>query len=380
MSTRMRRQAPGFTLVELLVAVTVGMALVLAATTMLIRHESGRRSLTSINDVSVGGAYISFVLDRTIRSAGSGFRRGWKAGYGCQLLVSRNNTTVLPRSNAFPPPFAGLPQAQRLAPVIVYAGQGSGGSDVLSVATGSSGLGESPLRVLPNSAASNQLRVPATVGMRAGDLVLVMQDGVNCMLEQLQSGFAGGADQLVSFGGTYASGSINSVSLASMGTTSTAWVTPIGNVAGNQPAFQFLGIGDNNTLQSYDVMRLDGTDAPVPLADGVVDLRALYGIEGATPGVIGSWVDPSVAPYDSASLNAGTAAAQANLAKILAVRVGLVLCNSQPEKTAVSPATLTLFADLGSPLSRSHTLSSSDQLMRWRTVEFTVPLRNAMIQ
>jgi type IV pilus assembly protein PilW len=57
-----------------------------------------------------------------------------------------------------------------------------------------------------------------------------------------------------------------------------------------------------------------------------------------------------------------------------------VLCNSQPEKTAVSPATLTLFADLGSPLSRSHTLSSSDQLMRWRTVEFTVPLRNAMIQ
>jgi type IV pilus assembly protein PilW len=248
------------------------------------------------------------------------------------------------------------------------------------VATGSSGLGEAPLRVLPNSAASNQLRVPATVGMRAGDLVLVMQDGVSCMLEQLQAGFAGGADQLVSFGGTYASGSINSVSLASMGTTSTAWVTPIGNVAGNQPAFQFLGVGDNNTLQSYDVLLLDGNDRSVPLADGVVDLRALYGIEGATPGVIGSWVDPSVAPYDSASLNAGTAAAQANLAKILAVRVGLVLCNSQPEKTAVSPATLTLFADLASPLSRSRTLSSSDQLMRWRTVEFTVPLRNAMIQ
>jgi type IV pilus assembly protein PilW len=380
MNPRMRKPARGFTLVELLVAVTVGMALVLAVTTMLIRHESGRRSMTSMNDVSVGGSYISFVLDRTVRSAGSGFVQAWKTGYGCQLLVSRNGSTILPRASDFPPPFAGLPHTQRLAPVLVYAGQGHGGSDVLAVATGSSGRGESPLRVLPNSATSSQLRVPATVGLTGGDLVLVMQDGLNCMVEQLQSGFAGTDGQLVSFGGTYASGSINSVPLSGMGSTSIAWVAPIGNVSGNQPSFQFLGVDANDTLQSYDLLRLDGTDAPVPLADGVVDLRALYGLDTDGNGTIDTWADPSVSPYDYASLTSGTAAAQANLARILAVRLGLVLRNSQPEKAAVSPASLTLFADLASSLQRTHSLSTSDQHLRWRTVEFTVPLRNPMLK
>jgi type IV pilus assembly protein PilW len=380
MNSRMRRQARGFTLVELLVAVTVGMALVLAVTTMLIRNESGRRSMTSMNDVSVGGAYVSFVLDRTVRSAGSGFIQAWKAGYGCQLLVSRSSTQILPRASNFPAPFASLPHTQRLAPLIVYAGQGAGSSDVLAVATGSSGLGESPLRVLPSSATSSQLRVPATVGLRAGDLVLVMQDGSNCMVEQLATGFAGGADQLLSFGGTYAAGTINSVALSGLGTTSTAWVAPIGNVAGNQPTFQFIGVGANNTLQSYDLLRLDGTDASVPLSDGVVDMRALYGLDTNGDGTVDTWVGPGTSPYDYASLTDGTATAQANLVKILAVRIGLVLCNSQPEKTAVSPDSLTLFADLTSDLRRTRTLSTSDQLMRWRTVEFTVPLRNPMLK
>jgi type IV pilus assembly protein PilW len=251
---------------------------------------------------------------------------------------------------------------------------------VLAVATGSSGLGESPLRVLPNSATSNQLRIPATVGLRDGDLVMVMQDGTTCMVQQLASGYSGGADQLMSFGGTYASGTINSVDLSGLGTTSTAWVAPIGNVAGNQPAIQFIGVGANNTLQSYDLLRLDGTDAPVPLSDGVVDMRALYGLDTNGDGTVDSWVSPGTAPYDYASLTAGTATAQANLVKILAVRIGLVLTNSQPEKTAVSPASLTLFADLASDLRRTHTLSTSDRLMRWRTVEFTVPLRNPMLK
>jgi type IV pilus assembly protein PilW len=380
MNSRMRKPTQGFTLVELLVAVTVGMALVLAVTTMLIRHESGRRSMTAMNDVSVGGAYISFVVDRAVRSAGSGFMQAWKVGYGCQLLVSRSGSAILPRASDFPSPFASLPHTQRLAPVLVYAGQGHGGSDILAVATGSSGLGEAPLRVLPNSATSSQLRVPATVGLRAGDLVMVMQDGLNCMVEQLQSGYTGGADQLISFGGTYASGTINSVALSAMGTTSTAWVAPIGNVSGNQPSFQLLGLDANDTLQSYDVLRLDGTDAPVPLADGVVDLRALYGLDTDGNGTIDTWADPSVSPYDYTSLTSGTAAAQANLVKILAVRIGLVLRNAQPEKAAVSPASLTLFADLSTGLQRTHALSTSDQLMRWRTVEFTVPLRNPMLK
>jgi type IV pilus assembly protein PilW len=218
---RRRSAAGGFTLVELLVAVTIGMALTLGITVMLIRHESGRRALTAVNDVSLGGAYISYVLDRTVRSAGSGYTQNWHQSYGCQLTAARGGTQILPRGSAFPAPFASLPQAQRLAPVMVYAGAGSGGSDILSVATGASGLGESGLQVLPNSATGTGLRVPATVGVRALDLVLVIQDGTACLMQQVAAGFSGGADQQLTFGGTYAGSVVNGVRLDAMGTTTT---------------------------------------------------------------------------------------------------------------------------------------------------------------
>jgi type IV pilus assembly protein PilW len=355
------------------------MALTLAITQMMVRHEQGRRTLTAVNDSSVGAAYLSFLLDRNVRSAGSGYGQSWRQALGCALRVARNGTTLLPRPTAFPAPFASLPQALRLAPVTVFAGAGSGGSDVLSLSTGASGLGESPLRMLPNSATSTSVRVPATVGLRAKDLVLLLQDGTPCMLQQLADGFAGGADQLLSLGGTYAAPEISSTRVDAMATTAMAWAAPLGNLAGNQPVFQFIGVGSNDTLQTYDVLRLDGSDAPVPIADGVADLRVLYGVDSDGDGKIDVWRDPAVAPYDAATLQGSTAAAQANLRSILALRIGLVLHNAVPERAAVSPTTLTLFSDLGSALQRTRTLSDSDRLLHWQTLEFTVPLRNVML-
>ncbi len=374
---RLRQQ--GFTLIELLVAVTIGMALTLAITLMLTRHEAGRRALTTVNDSTMSGVYASYVLDRTVRSAGSGFAQAWRAGIGCRLLVSRGGAQVLPRGAAFPAPFGGVPQTQFLAPVIVYAGVGTNGSDVLAVATGNSALAETPLRVLPASALAGGVRVPATVGLREKDLVLVMEDGTQCMLQQVADGFAGGADQALNFGGTYAAATIAGIDLVNLGDTVTAWVAPLGNLAGNQPAFQLFGVGANATLMSHDLLRLDGTDNVVPIAEGVADMRALYGVDSNDDGRIDAWRDPAVAPFDAATLQGGTAAARLSLGRILAVRVGLVLRGSVPERDDVSPASLTLFSDLDAALQRTRNLAAADQKYRWRTFEFTVPLRNVML-
>jgi type IV pilus assembly protein PilW len=369
----------GFTLIELLVAVTIGMALTLAITLMLVRHEAGRRALTTVNDSTMSGVYASYVLDRTVRSAGSGFAQAWRSGIGCRLLVSRGGTQVLPRANAFPAPFAAVPQTQHLAPVVVYAGAGAGGSDVLAVATGNSGLAEAPLRVLPGSALVGGVRVPATVGLRARDLVLVMEDGTQCMLQQVADGFAGGADQALTFGGTYAAASIAGIDLLNLGDSITAWVAPVGNLAGNQPAFQLFGVGENATLVSHDMLQLDGTDSIVPIAEGVADMRALYGVDTNDDGRIDEWRDPAVAPFDAATLQGGTAAARLSLGRILAVRVGLVLRGSVPERDDVSPDSLTLFGDLPAALQRTRSLDATEKKYRWRTFEFTVPLRNVML-
>ncbi len=369
----------GFTLIELLVAVTIGMALTLAITLMLTRHEAARRSLTNVNDSTMSGVYASYVLDRSVRSAGSGFAQAWRTGVGCRLLVSRGGTQVLPRSADFPAPFASAPRTQYLAPVVVHAGVGVGGSDVIAVATGNSALAEAPLRVLPLSAATDHVRVPATVGLREKDLVLVMDGNAQCMLQQVVDGFSGGSSQTLTFGGTYAASTIASVDLSTMGSDLTAWVAPMGNLNGNQPAFQLFGVDDNATLVSLDMLRLDGSDAVLPIAEGVADMRALYGVDSNDDGKIDEWRSPAVSPYDATTLQGGTALARLSMGRILAIRVGLVIRGSAPEREDVSPSTITLFDDLGSTLQSTRTLTSAEQKYRWRTIEFTVPLRNVML-
>lgn len=373
------RRSAGFTLVELLVAVAISLVLTLAITLMLVRYEGTRRTLTATNDSSIGGAYVAYLLDRSVRSAGSGFTQSWRDSFGCQLLVARSGTTKLPRSTAFPAPFATVPQTVRLAPVVVHAGVGTGGSDVLAVQTGASALAESALRVRTASATASQLRVPTTVGLRDGDLAFVFQNNTECLLQQVSSGFVGGVSDLLTFGGTYATAQQGTTRLQDMGATTPAFVAPIGNTTGNLPLFQLIGIGSNATLVTHDILQLDGTDSVAAVADGVDDLRALYGVDTNDDGRIDSWQSPATAPWNAASLLDGSATARTNLSRIIAVRIGFLVRTSSPERNAVSPSSLTLFSDLGSTLQVSRTLTSAEQLLRWRTVEVTVPLRNVLL-
>lgn len=376
-----RAQAAGFTLVELLVAVTIGMALVLAITLMLTRYEGGRRSLTGQNAASMGGAYVSYTLDRLVRSAGSGYSQSWRDAYGCRLLAARGGTAVLPRPSAFPAPFAAVPQAVRLAPVVVHAGAGTDGSDVIAFATGSSGLGEAALPMLTGSATAAGLRVPATIGLRASDLVLVFESrATDCMVQQVAAGFAGGADQQLDFGGTYASASIDGVTLATLGGTTLGWVTPLGNITGSQPQFQLVGVGANATLVALDVLQLDGAGAVQALSDGVADLRARYGIDTNGDDVIDSWEDPAVGDWRASKLLDGSQPARERLRQIIALRVGVIVRTNTPERDTVAPATVTLFSDLTpSTLEVTRTLTAAERLLRWRALEFTVPLRNVRL-
>jgi type IV pilus assembly protein PilW len=204
----------GFTLVELLVAVAIGMILVLSITLILARSESSRRALTNANDTSQNAAFITFTLDRLLRSAGSGFVQGWDTAFGCRVNAARSNVQVLPATGSFPAPFDTLATTLRLAPVMVHAGAGTDGSDVLVVATGSGGMGESPLPVIVNSTTPTSLLLPATTSLRGGDLVLVHDGGTDCMVQQVASPFTGSASQTLTFGGTYAASTIGAAALA----------------------------------------------------------------------------------------------------------------------------------------------------------------------
>lgn len=373
------RHAAGFTLVELLVAVTIGLALVLAVTLMLTRYESGRRSMTALNDSSIGGAYVSYLLDRTVRSAGSGFMQSWLVAGGCRVLASRSGTDILPSPGAFPAPFASVGQTVRLAPVVVHAGAGTDGSDVLAVLTGSSGLGETPIPVQPGSVTASELRIPATVGLAGGDLVMVYQDRANCLIQEIEAGFAGAADQELPLDGTYADADIAGVALNTLGATEPAFLVPLGSTGASRPLFQLIGVAANATLVSYDLLRIDGTDTVTPIADGVADLRVLYGVDTSGDGRVDSWQSPAAAGWTAAELQDGSELARVRLGQILALRIGLITRTQMPEREAVSPASLVLFDDLGEDLRIERDLSDEERLLRWRTLDFTVPLRNSLL-
>jgi len=83
-------------------------------------------------------------------------------------------------------------------------------------------------------------------------------------------------------------------------------------------------------------------------------------------------------------LLAGSAAARTSLSRILSVRVAMVFRGTVPEmqggqQVDVTAATLTLFDDLAAGLQVTHNVAAADRPLRHRVLDFTVPLRNAML-
>jgi type IV pilus assembly protein PilW len=371
----------GLSLIELLVAMAIGLVVTLAASSVLLNFEGNKRKMTSVNDVNQAGAYIAYVLDRSVRSAGSGFASRGLQAFGCSINASRSGTAVLPSQLALPAPFASLDRNFRLAPVLIYAGASQSGSDVLAFMKGSHGFGENPTLIIPGSVTSAQLRMLNTLGWRNNDMALVLQQGRGCLVEQVSgSGFAGSTSQILPFAGTYYTAAGTNVSLGDFaGGGGDTYVAALGNAVDNRPEFQVVGVGANNALFSFDLLRFEGAGAtPQTIADGVVELRAVYGIDQNSDGVRDGWVSPTAAGWTSASLLDGSAAANVRLRSIVAVRIGLVLRTSAPDKEVVSPASLSLFSDLGTALEQTRALSSDEQRFRHRTVELTVPLRNVL--
>ncbi|BDI04680.1 PilW family protein [Sphaerotilus microaerophilus] len=255
----------GFTAVELMVALVVGLAVAIAAASVLGVTESAKRTTHATSDTNQVGAYTAQLLDRWIRSAGTGFTLAAPYAYGCRLLASKSSTQILPRpsSSALPAPFAsvttGTAGVFRLAPVVIGDGQttpsvSGSASDVLIVMGGTGGQAEAPMAFTALSQTS-ALTVASTVGVAASDLLLVADrqpsssGPSDCLVEQVSSSFSTSSLTSIALAGTYYAATIGTSALTSVSSEGVAMV--LGNVsAGNPPNFLLIGVGANNTLFS----------------------------------------------------------------------------------------------------------------------------------
>ena len=381
-----RRRSRGFSLIELLVSMAIALVVTLAITVVLVRAESSKRSTSSVNDVNQTAAYVTYVLDRHLRSAGSGFAQRWSDAFGCALNASKSGAAILPRPAAIASPFVNAPLNPRLAPVLIQANGADGGGeirgDLLTVMAGTAPTSGSPLLVQTSSVQGNagagSLQLANTLGFQNGDVV-VLADGTvpqGCMAEQvggLPPG-GGGGSPLLPLSGTYYAATGAGLAIGSFG--GNTYAIPIGSTVGNPPQFTIYGVGDSRTLFGYDLFQFNVPDQPFPVADGVVEMRAVYGLDTSNPpdGTLDSWVLPDPATgFDAASLSDGTPVARQKLRQIVAVRLGFVLRTSLREKAmslgrnynaAAGTYTLDLFSDLqaaGQNVLRSRTVGGDDR-------------------
>jgi type IV pilus assembly protein PilW len=144
------------------------------------------------------------------------------------------------------------------------------------------------------------------------------------------------------------------------------------------PSFQLVGVGDNDTLYTYDLLGLTSS-ALQAQAEGVFEMHAVYGVDstGNSTNVIDQWVDASsTSAYYANKLTDGSAGATALLKNIRAVRVALIMRTALPEKNVVATSsTLTMFPDL-TALTLTRTLTTAEQHYRYRVIETTIPVRN----
>ena len=399
----------GMTMIELLVAMAIGVTVTLAVSTLLVASENQKRITTSTNDADQTLVYTFSELDRALRGAGSGIAQSQYSGsqgiLGCRLNMASNGVTYMPRPGAYPAPFSNYflggasPTALHMAPVLIGANQSdNNSSDVIVVMGGSGSAGGVPRAVYGAGSGVNsniQVVLENTVGFNPYDVVLVSQNGVtDCLIEEVNvvqpTALTMNATTTYYTPGT-------TTTLNTLASSTASLITPLGNEATtsapNNVQFTMYGVGTNNTLYSYDLMQYAslaafslGGDATQPIADQVIQMNALYGVATpANPAVFNNWANPADTAhgYDINTVM-NTPGTQA---LIVAVRVAIVVRGEYYDKKIVSPTSLTIFSGLvdgyGNSLQKTVPPAglgqTLDQRYRYRVYEFTVPLRDMII-
>jgi type IV pilus assembly protein PilW len=409
------RQTSGFSLIELLVSMAIGLVVALAITTVLIGTNSNQRTTTALNDAVQTGAFASLSFDRLARSAGSGFIQASSA-FGCLINagIAPGPQQILPPQAALPVPFAGIGTTTaggvpvRLAPVVIVDGGADPvtgqASDQLIVMTGTHGFSEARLPMKVNSTTDLNTRLESTLGLNANDLVLVADGtpGGPCMVQQVLST----AGNVVNFGNKYYDtvGVPASTVLNGFRTSITASVIPLGSVSAlptdpdpNPPQFHVYGVSTANELVRYNLLADPDSAVIEPLSENVVSIQAIYGrgtvTAGLPPSLEEAYVPETPAPLvwqpptgtytannTAGNLLDGSLASRARLQGIKTVRIAMVVRSPLQERPPippalpVAPASLVMFGDTANPV--TYTVPTDQRNFRHRIIETVIPLRN----
>src|SRR5512134_629290 len=307
-----RRAHAGFTLVELLVGMLIGLIGIMVIFQAFSVTESTKRTTTGGGDAQQNGSIGLFSIEREVRMAGFGvFAANCMVRFYDEGVSPPRETTlrlvpieILQPENQVPPGVAGGPDQI----VMTF-----GSSDVV--------LATKLTQSMPSPSAD--YKVEDRYGFYEGDFIIAVQPGRDCSAAQVSNipGTPGQTDNVIHASGTYTDENGSQ--------QATRYNKPAGlGVRYDTGALLYnLGKAPTRTIYSVVSSRLNRqnefTEAlPVPVLDNIVQLQAHYGIDRNNNGIVeaGEWTELSPPNGD------------ADWVRIMAVRVALVARSSTPEK------------------------------------------------
>ena len=392
----------GFSLVELMVAVVIGLVGTIIMFQVFAVSEGQKRTTVSGGDSQQNGAIALFTVERHLRSAGHGYAALTRLGQPAYGWDSAAN---------------GADPTRYFRPVLITPGASSDSIEINY--SNFSGIGVAiPLGNdwNPSSAVvPNRITLNNTTGFGQGDILVVCASSFpttpwnanTCIEAQVTDIIAGEvqvnpAPDSISRGGEVFTPNYNPDGGFAGKLSAVAAIDGkampgiyVGGTAEDPGAVAFnIGwspVSKTFRVQDGRLLETDLGESPQEFADGIVSLRAQYGLDLDANGSVDVWVNPrgnTGNPLSSYTPNhlmfdiTSSATIGASWQLVVAVRVGVVTRSGLLEKQSVeSRSTIPLWTNsgAGSATGPEFTVPGGDgSRYRYQVFESIVPFRNTI--
>lgn len=389
MNKHPHRRDNGFSLVELLVSIVIGLLALMFATRLMATSEQNKQSALGGSDAMQNGMVAMFSVSGDVAQA------GW--GLNDPLIVGCN--TVFADNDGFELASAarGAATVTPLAPAVIESNGAN--PDRITLYSGSSVSGTGTLRLVADYDGGNTIlvdRVP--YGFNQGDVILVAPEtlgGADCALAQVSSK----TDDLppppsqqfllIDSGSKYR---FNAGALGEEYIGSQSRLFNLGPAA--QLSFHTWSVA-NGFLQLRSTDLEGSSEAPASVADNIVSIKAQYGFDTRVGGAFTPESGLTVSRWSAAMIDAdgdGTIGSAGDYQRVSALRVAVVARGKAPERPAsgtecsATTARPVVFGTDGpgdvsaDPITVNVAVANDAvpwQCYRYRVFENIVPLRNA---
>jgi type IV pilus assembly protein PilW len=368
--TRQTRRAPkaaaarGFTLIELMVGLTLALITTVIIAEVMLKSEGNRRTTTEGSDAQVNGALALFAMQREIQMAGYGIISNTGV-LGCTIKAQYGSHAV---------------RTATLAPVLITSGGSASVSDAITVLrSGSNDYAVPIITTAAHGSSDTAFSVQSSLGVVAGDTMMAMPatpDSTNWCTVFTVNASSGSALSATNI--PHVTGTSNWNPSTGIMPTSYASGSTLAKIS--QLVYRRYAVSSND-LQATDSLTADDTPVTTTVGSQIVLLKAFYGKASGTDGVVDS--------YDTT-----TPTTTAGWKQVRTIRIALVARSAQREKNAVTTAdplwnvgsTVSVTGSAACGSNRCVTLQVSPatgtntewQHYRYKVFDTVVPLRNML--